>query len=286
MTHPTPLAAAANPLTYEGSTVRRHGNFVDLRSMWHAVGRPANLPPSAWLSQPHTMRFIDHLRMAPPATPETMLRDIASLRRIRRIDPDFLFVTTSGHNRNLWAHWQIALAYAQDLDPAFHAWCNEVVRHRLPPQSGPEADLSRQLEQGLAGLHDRFDILDRHAADQLFLLCAAQHLVLGNRLSFTGRSQAIIRQIVANPPFAGRCPSCLTIPIVDASARPLPGAQFDHFFHRGLNRPEHGWLVCQHCHDAFSRGSYLTRFSKMAAFRQFQAALLAHRQAQYRPTDP
>ena len=284
MAHPPPPAVTAGPLSYEGKTVRRHGNFVDLRSMWHAVGRPADQPPSTWLSQPHTQRFIDHLRMTPPATPEAMIADLRSLHPIRRIDPDFLFVTTYGHKRGLWAHWQIALAYAQDLDPAFHAWCNEVVRQN--PQSTPDANPSRQLEHRLAGLHDRFDILDHHAADMLFMLSAAQYLVLGNRRSFSGRSQAIICQVVANPPFAGLCPCCRTIPVVDASARPQAGAQFDHFYHRGLNRPEHGWLICRCCHDDFGRGGYLTRFRKMAAFRQFQAAVLAYRQAQYRPTEP
>ena len=57
----------------------------------------------------------------------------------------------------------------------------------------------------------------------------------------------------------------------------MPGAEFDHFFHRGLNRPEHGWLICAACHAELTHGGYLVRFMRMPEFRAFQAAVLEHR---------
>ncbi|RYY16662.1 MAG: hypothetical protein EON55_03895 [Alphaproteobacteria bacterium] len=48
----------------------------------------------------------------------------------------------------------------------------------------------------------------------------------------------------------------------------------DHFFHRGLNRPEHGWLICKGCHDELTLGGYLVRFSRTAEFRRFQRSVI------------
>ncbi len=59
--------------------------------------------------------------------------------------------------------------------------------------------------------------------------------------------------------------------------RPVPGAEFDHFFHRGLNRPEHDWLICAACHAELTHGGYLVRFMRVPEFRAFQAAVLEHR---------
>ncbi len=39
-----------------------------------------------------------------------------------------LLTAELGRNGSTSAHWQIGLAYAKYLSPAFHAWCNEVAR--------------------------------------------------------------------------------------------------------------------------------------------------------------
>src|SRR3954454_1326305 len=124
MTYPLPPTDA---LLYEGQSIRRHGCLVSLSSMWHAVGRPADAHPAAWLSRPGTRRLVLHFRILPPAPVDELIAPIALLNRVRRIDPDFLFVWTGRPRPGLWTHWQIALSYARDLDPAFHAWCNEKI---------------------------------------------------------------------------------------------------------------------------------------------------------------
>jgi hypothetical protein len=289
MTYPLP-PADPDALLYGGKTIRRFGCLVSLTSMWHAVGRPPHAQPSAWLARPATRRSVLHHRILPPAPVDELIAHIALLPRVRRIDPDFLFVWTGKPRHGLWTHCQVALTYARDLDPAFHAWCNEILWEGLETvanTSGLAASPILQLFHAeVARLHERLDILDRHAGDVMFLATAAQELVLGNRRPFSERSQTVIRGVIARPPFLGRCPSCHTALVLTTDGKPARGAQYDHFFHRGLNRPEHGWLVCLPCHESFHRGSYLFRFSKLAAFRKFQACLFAYQQAQHRPIQP
>ena len=111
----------------------------------------------------------------------------------------------------------------------------------------------------------------------MFLQLSAQELVLGNRLEFTALGRGIITRVVAAEPFGGQCPCCRRERVLTEAGRVVPGAEFDHFFHRGLNRPEHGWLICAACHAELTHGGYLARFMRMPEFRAFQGAVLEHR---------
>ena len=78
------------------------------------------------------------------------------------------------------------------------------------------------------------------------------------------------------------CPSRSGPPVLCgwriAGAGPVvPGAEFDHFFHRSLNKAEHGWLICAACHDELTHGGYLVRFMRVPEFRAFQGAVFEHR---------
>jgi hypothetical protein len=86
-----------------------------------------------------------------------------------------------------------------------------------------------------------------------------------------------ILRVIAAPPFDGQCPCCSRLRVLTRRGRPVPGAEYDHFFHRGLNRPEVGWLVCSECHAELTHGGYLVRFLRMPEFRVFQAAVLEQR---------
>lgn len=142
----------------------------------------------------------------------------------------------------------------------------------------------RDLEQQLQALHRRFDTLDRHAADLMFLLLSLPEMLYGKRREFSQRSRALLCQVVANPPYAGRCPCCRDTPVLTPQGRPAPGAEFDHVFHGAVNRPEHGWLICLACHGSLNSGGYLVRFASLPAFRTFQVAVLRQRDANRRAT--
>lgn len=154
--------------------------------------------------------------------------------------------------------------------------------------STPDDDqLLAQLAACFGRLHLRLDTLERHAADLMFLQVSSQELVLGRRRDFSDRSRAMMIRAVAAKPYAGRCPCCTGTVVLTADGQPVSGAEFDHVFHRGLNRPEHGWLICRACHDDLTHGGYLVRFGRMHEFGRYQAAVLAQRpRPQARATRP
>jgi hypothetical protein len=96
------------------------------------------------------------------------------------------------------------------------------------------------------------------------------------RLKQLEEENAKLKRLVAEL-FDGQCPCRRGEPVLTEGNRPVPGAEFDHFFHRGLNRPEHGWLVCAACHAELSHGGYLVRFMRIPEFRAFQGAVLEYR---------
>ena len=267
-------------LSYEGSPVRHRGGMLNLTDMWKAAGRPENRRPADWLSLEETLRFRAHAGTQPtevsdPAAPN------ADGVGIWNPDPDGFVATVRGHEGGTWAHWQLALPYGRYLSPPFHLWCNTVVRvamERLDDTQVPGTDrVLAHLAESFRRLHVRLDTLDRHAADLMFLQVSSQDLLLGRRRDFSDRSRDIIQRAVAAEPFGGRCPCCTSAPVLTERGQPVPGAEFDHVFHRGLNRPEHGWLVCEACHAELTHGGYLVRFERMPEFRRFQAAVLAQR---------
>ena len=277
-------------LSYQGTPVRRRGTMLNLADMWRAAGRPADRRPADWLALEETTRFRayadDHWTEV-----EDPVAANAGQAGIWNLDTDGLVAAVRGNQGGTWAHWQLALPYARYLSPRFHLWCNSVLRAAMERPGGlPVFDpdpLLLHLTRQFQHLHRRLDTLERHAADLMFLMLSAQDLLLGKRRNFSERSQAAITRVVAAEPFAGQCPCCGRAPVLTEAGRPIPGAEYDHFFHRGFNRPEHGWLVCAACHGELTHGGYLVRFGRMPEFRAFQAAVLEQRRrAQARPGSP
>ncbi|MFC7694959.1 hypothetical protein ACFQY5_40785 [Paeniroseomonas aquatica] len=147
--------------------------------------------------------------------------------------------------------------------------------------------MAQQIAQHFQRLHHRLDILDRHAADLMLLQLSARDLLVGERRRFSEETRTIIVKVTAAEPFLGQCPCCGIAPVLTLARQPIPGAEFDHVFHRGLNRPEHGWLVCPACHAELTYGGYLARFARIPEFRAFQAKVLAYRRrGRHRPSAP
>jgi hypothetical protein len=145
----------------------------------------------------------------------------------------------------------------------------------------------RYVEHQFDRLHRKLDHIDRHAADQMFLLVSVQELVLGGRRNFSDRSRAVLCKVISAEPYEGQCPCCHAAPVLTSNDQPVEGAEFDHFFHRGLNRPEHGWLICKACHVELTQGGYLAKFARVADFRRFQNLVAdARRRASKTRADP
>jgi len=140
------------------------------------------------------------------------------------------------------------------------------------------------LTEELHKLHCRLDTLDRHAADLMFLQLSSQHLLIGKRRPFSKDSRDVMIRVLGAEPYKGRCPCCMAERVLAEAAQITPGAEFDHFFHCSLNRPEHGWLICTPCHRELTYDGYLSRFRRVPEFRRFQTAVLRQqRRAQMRP---
>ena len=275
-------------LSYQGRPIRLRGAMLNLTDMWRAAGCPEHRRPTSWLILEDTLRFRAHAQ-AHWTELEEPAGDNVVHDHIIRLDPDGFVATARGRHGGTWAHWQLALTYARYLSPAFHLWCNTVVRRAMEWRAGPPATdndpLLLHLAQQFRRIDSRFDIVDRHVADLMFLLLSAQELVLGNRLEFTGLTRTTILKAVAGEPFDGQCPCCGREPVLTEAGRPVSGAALDHFFHRSLNRPEHGWLICAACHAELTHGGYLVRFTRVPEFRAFQAEVLEYRRRERTAAD-
>ncbi len=267
-------------LRYQGTLIRLRGAMLNLTDMWQAAGRPEHRRPSDWLLLEQTQRFRAYAGTHWTEADDPVAAN-AGPAGICNIDTDGFVATVRGNQGGTWAHWQLALSYARYLSPPFHLWCNTVVRAAMARPGGlPAAGVDPRLAHLAVlfrPLHRRLDVLDRHAADQMFLQLSAQDLLLGIRRNFSRRSLATLLRVVAAEPFEGQCPCCGKTPVLTEAGRPVAGAEFDHFFHRGLNRPEHGWLICAACHAELTQGGYLVRFTRVPEFRAFQGAVLEHR---------
>lgn len=111
-------------LTYNGQTINERGEMLSLTDMWRAAGASNDRRPNDWLKLKGTAEFVEHVAAlgGKPAS-------------------DIIQALNEAGTWNTWAHWQIGLAYAKYLSPAFHAWCNEVVRTHMTRAAQPQLPL-------------------------------------------------------------------------------------------------------------------------------------------------
>jgi hypothetical protein len=123
-------------LTYNKTPIHIDGEELNLTDMWRAAGRPKGREVWKWRELPGCDRFIEH---------------IVAAYNLRLSE---VFRTQSGRGGGTWAHWQIGMAYAKYLSPAFHAWCNDVVRRYMEGRGFPARDerLSEELARQIGGI--------------------------------------------------------------------------------------------------------------------------------------
>lgn len=102
-------------LSFNGHVIWVEDERVCLTDMWRAGGSDPAKRPVEWGRLQSTVQFVEFLGESmvgfPHHEPFRIVRD--------------------GGSVSTWAHWQLALAYAKYLSPAFHAWCNTVVRGHM-----------------------------------------------------------------------------------------------------------------------------------------------------------
>lgn len=108
-------------IEHNGVVVAERGEMMSLTDMWKAAGAEESKRPVEWLRQDSTKEFVECVS----ASLEVGYAHVQTKRGGR------------GIGGSTFAHWQIGLAYAKYLDPAFHMKCNQIVRERMEGRQVP-----------------------------------------------------------------------------------------------------------------------------------------------------
>lgn len=103
---PRPVA-----LTFKGSAIQVEGEMISLTDMWRAAGSDMSKRPVEWLRSKAAREFLEHLEIM--------------------VGNSHLLQIENGRGGSTFGHWHVGLAFAKHLSPAFHVWCNEVVRAHM-----------------------------------------------------------------------------------------------------------------------------------------------------------
>lgn len=282
-------------LVYEGEPIRRRDEKLSLTDMWRAAGADPTKQPARWARMPPTQEFAAHL--AANGT----------------IPPISGFETQRGNGGGTWAHWQLGLAYAKYLSPAFHAWCNEVVRavmegEPVPPPARPEPG-ERPLTA--ADLIAAFDAFGRGFRGETAAVVAAAVAPIDARLGqveaglgATRAEIASIRVDVAGGlallreaagakrrgfskatredllraahEAGGMCPCCKRARVTNPDGTKAPHTELHHIAGRWDNTIRNGAPLCRTCHLAFSADPAAMRAeyaAELEAFHRFRERL-------------
>lgn len=103
------------------------GNMVNLNRIYEISGSPKNQDPGQWKRLESTIKVMESINMG-----ET-----------------HILKTQRGIGGGTWAHWQLALSYAQYLSPELHLVVNQVFKERLEDVIDPELGIERSLEKAI-----------------------------------------------------------------------------------------------------------------------------------------
>jgi hypothetical protein len=104
---------------------------ISLTDIWRAAGSPSNKALKKWLELESTGSFIN------------------TACRFLKVDKDDLIKIQRGKNGGTWAHKQVALEYAQYLDPRLAVKVNQVFFERLEEEKNPDLAINRGMDTWL-----------------------------------------------------------------------------------------------------------------------------------------
>lgn len=102
------------------------GKMVNLNRIYEISGASPGKDPRRWVGLESTKILIKSINVG--------ISDILKTRRGR-------------DNGGTWAHWQLALSYAQYLSPELHLAVNQVFKERLEEVVDPELGIARSRER-------------------------------------------------------------------------------------------------------------------------------------------
>ena len=109
------------------SRIHFEGEMVSLTDLWKEAESPSNKRPVDWLSYDQTKGFI------------------AAVVQILKVAENHLIKIKRGKAGGTWAHKQIALEYAQYLDPKLGILVNELFFQRVEEEKNPDLIVDRAI---------------------------------------------------------------------------------------------------------------------------------------------
>lgn len=109
-----------------GKPVGARDDFLNLTDMWRAAGADDSRRPADW-ARKDGAEFIGYMGAA------------------LNMPDGHIIQAARGRSGATWAHWQVGLAYAKYLSPAFHAACNAIVRAYMEGKSGRNQYIERRV---------------------------------------------------------------------------------------------------------------------------------------------
>lgn len=107
---------------------------VSLTDLWKAAGSPENKQPTQWVRWPQTQEFI---------------KSLAQKLNVCNTHNAIIQAKRGGKTPGTWAHWQLALTYAQMLSPELHMFVNQCFVERVQEENNPELAITRGRERAI-----------------------------------------------------------------------------------------------------------------------------------------
>lgn len=164
--------------SFNNVVLRDEGEFLCLTDMWRAAGSDESKRPVEWLRSASAQEFIEF---------------IAENLKVGNSHVELLRVNRGGTEPGTWAHWQLALAYAKYLSPAFHAWCNDVVRKVMQGEISANGHALALLTSLVEKMDER---LNRLEANQVALW--RHHGELADQIPIGGSIPAVRHNALTN----------------------------------------------------------------------------------------
>lgn len=201
---------------------------LSLTDMWKATGGEDRNHPSKWLANKRTQGLVAKLK-------ERVQNSALVLRVIR-----------SGANAGTWAHINLAVAYAEHLDPAFWLWVTDTFLAagdgRLVPAPSPAAppavaeemtgaieDMRAEMRAGMKALRDEMGGLARFKEPKRTDKSRHWRIVLERE--------------------GGVCPACRKQTVIASLRGPSEGAVIQRYHGSRFREIDQIWPVCRFCFD-------------------------------------
>jgi hypothetical protein len=116
-------------LSLGGHTIRIDADrLVSLTDIFKAAGSPKSKQPAQWLRLPSTQQIIDFARRT---------------LNVGKSHNEILRTERGGRTPGAWAHWQIAMTYAEYISPEFQFEVNEAYRQLQAEAANPDLSIDR-----------------------------------------------------------------------------------------------------------------------------------------------